>query len=185
METASISITTELISTHNKIRMAIYKNTDPLTMIQWIDEAAGVHAARTWNFESLERVMHFYTLLELDSSDVVVDVIIGKIYFLPSNSEFQVKNPVYIEAGVTPIPGSEVTTEASTIEENYHDKPTTSSEAFTLKGNVQEGAEVEVDFSWDDGSGAMTGNVVSTVLSGWTMADLVNDLYTKIHHLYT
>lgn len=106
-DTVSISITTNNISTTNAIKMAIYKDSAPLAIIASIDEPAGVHLARTWNFAGLERVMHFYKLLELDSSNNVIAVLIGPIYFLPSDNTIEVKDAVLIQVGATPIPGDE------------------------------------------------------------------------------
>lgn len=106
-ETVSISITTNNISTTNAIKMAIYKDSAPLAIVQYIDEAAGAHLARTWNFAGLERVMHFYKLLELDGSNNVINIIIGPIYFLPSDETIEVKPAKLIQVGITPIPGNE------------------------------------------------------------------------------
>lgn len=108
--TVSISITTNNISTVNKIRMAIYKDSAPLVMVQYIDEIAGAHLMRTWNFAGLERVMHFYKLLEVDGSNNVISTLIGPIYFLPSDETIEVKDAKLIQAGTTIIPGSDPAT---------------------------------------------------------------------------
>lgn len=103
--TVSIAITTNNISTTNKVRMAIYKDSAPSVMVQYIDEAAGAHLSRTWNFAGLDRVMHLYKLLELDVSNNTIATLIGPIYFLPSDETIEVKPAKLIQVGVTPIPG--------------------------------------------------------------------------------
>lgn len=109
-ESVSISITTNNISTTNAIKMAIYKDSNPTAIVQSITEAAGAHLARTWNFAGLERVMHFYKLLEIDGSGNTISTIIGPIYFLPSDETIEWKDAVLIQAGVSDIPGNPGTT---------------------------------------------------------------------------
>lgn len=163
----------------NDIRVSVYNPLDLNTPIASQQQNAP-HIDQQFSFPGLPRQNFVYKILETAINGVTVISQLGQASFVPADDGIEYKKPVLIEVGVSDIPGSGSTAIASTIEQNYDGNPTSSSWAFTLMGTVQEGATVEVDFEWDDGGGTQTGNVVSTVLSGWTMTDLVNDLLSQI-----
>jgi hypothetical protein len=166
MDLASISITTELISTANDIKMAIYKNSDPSSIAQSIIET-GTHAPRTWNFANLERVMHFYKLLELDSGGNVIGTIIGAIYFLPSNQTFENKPAKLIQAGVTPIPGDETHTWPINVNAvTVPDWVGWQIESFVYPGGIGElkyDKDTPLDLSWNIATGDLELQMVDVV----------------------
>jgi hypothetical protein len=165
MDLASIDINTNLISTVNDIKMAIYKSSDPTAIVQSITEAGTghggiVHAARTWNFDHLERVMHFFKLYELDNSGNIINTLNGPIYFLPSNQTFESKNPKLIHAGTTIIPGTTSTvwpTNVNTV--NIPDWIGWELESFVRPGGVGElkhDNDQPVDYLWNAATGDLT-----------------------------
>jgi hypothetical protein len=160
------------------IRVSIYNPLDLSTPIASLQQNAP-HIDQQYSFPGLPRQNFVYKILQTAIGGSTVISQLGEASFVAANDELLYKSPVDIQIGVTEIEGSGGV--ASTIETNYLGNPAPSTWQFSLKGTILPGATVEVDFTWDNGSGTQTGNVTSTVLSGWSMTDLITDLFNQIH----
>lgn len=163
------------------VRVSVYSTLDLNTPIASIQQNAP-HIDQQFSFPGLPRMNFVYKIFQVETNGTTIISQLGQASFVAANDELQYKKPVLIQVGVSPIPGATSGgTDASTIETNYVGNPDPSSWAFTLKGYVQAGAIVNVDFNWDNSGGDPNPeSVTSTVLSGWSLSDLIADLKTKM-----
>ena len=107
MATIFFNVTTLAYSGTNTLKVVLYKASSPLAEVQ-AQTADGPIGETTWSFPGLDKTNYICKLLEVNPADhsIVLNQI-GYFTFVPNNETYEFKEPILIEAGVTPMPGDE------------------------------------------------------------------------------
>lgn len=96
------------IGVTNFVKVVLYPANDPLAEYDSkVSEDPGPVDAKTWAFPGIITQNYICKIFEVDGDDNVVRQIEGEFTFIPSSSSFRYKEPIFIQIGVTPIPGDE------------------------------------------------------------------------------
>lgn len=175
-----------------RIRAEVRKQSDPDVIYRSEIDANVGHPARIWNFAGLEKTNYIFELNTIDEDNNKVTQL-AFFYVVPGQIDGTlVRAQEQIKVDVTPglvsgtsgfvFDGSNSGASTLTCPLQGNFVGSTRSFRFTLAGVPVEGDQVNVDLNFDlnDVDGVHSYNVSSTVESGWTLEDLINDLYDKI-----
>jgi hypothetical protein len=106
MSTIFANLSTTAISTSNNVKVALYKESDPLAEVtsQTFANIAGVVPERQWSFPGLDRTNYICKVLEVDGSSNILQQY-NRFEFVPNENETEWKDPILIQIGATAIPG--------------------------------------------------------------------------------
>jgi hypothetical protein len=177
----------------NPVRVDVATQDNPTTIVVSETDTTAGHPARIWSFPGLPRTNYVVTMSEI-SGGIPVNQL---AYFdvVPDNVGNMVRDDEQLIGGVTPdfnvglnqvffdghdIPGSG--TGNSTLAVAYQGNLSTDRFAFTFSGITVAGDIVTANLNYDLNNidGVQNHVFTSTVLSGWGLTELINDLMTKI-----
>jgi hypothetical protein len=105
MAKANVAIVCNDYTGTNTIKIALYKQSDPLTEVA-ADYQPGPFAQAVFNFFGLDRVTHFRRLYEVDNEDHdnIIATYGDRFFFIPNNQQDEIKAPVIWTAGIDYMP---------------------------------------------------------------------------------
>lgn len=174
----------------NRIRASIFLQSDPLAIIaSQIDSTIG-HPIRIWSFPGLPRNNYGFSLDEIDGDDNPItnlayfDIVPGEVdgKLIRDDEQIIVDTTPGLTAGNTSAVFDGSLVSGGTLAIVFQGNTNASHAAFTLSGIPFTGDMVEVDWSTNPNPTDPPNDysVSSTVMAGWTLADLITDLYNKM-----
>lgn len=163
MSTIFANLSTTAITTTNSVKVALYKQSDPLAEVasQTLANTGGVVPETQWSFPGLDRTNYDCKVLEVDGSDNVLQLY-NKFEFVPNENNTEWHDPILIKIGVTDIPGKTPTT---VFPSGVNTVTVPDWVGWVIRperigsGQMKEG----VDYSWDSVTGIWTLLVVGDV----------------------
>lgn len=177
----------------NRIRMSVFLQTDPQAFVASQIDAVSGHPERIWSFPGLPRENYGVVLDEIDVSDNVLrqlaffDVVPSELEseLCRDDEQIKVDTTPGLNGGATSAVFDGTTVSGGSLAVPLQGNLSPSNARFTLSGVPITGDTVQVDFDVDlnDIDGIQSFSVTSTVLAGWTLTDLITDLYNQMHAL--
>lgn len=174
----------------NRIRASIFLQSDPLAIIaSQIDSTIG-HPIRIWSFPGLPRNNYGFSLDEIDGSDNPInnlayfDVVPGEVdgELIRNDEQVMVDTTPGLVAGNTSAVFDGSLVSGGTVAIVFQGNTNASHAAFTLSGIPFTGDMVQVDWSTNPNPTDPPNDysVTSTAMAGWSLDDLITDLYNQM-----
>lgn len=174
----------------NRIRASVFLQSDPTALIAIQIDTTPEHPARTWSFPGLPRNNYGFSLDEINSSGDTVSnlalfsVVPGEIdgELVRDDEQIKVGTTIGFIAGAKGFVFDGTPVGDGTLAIAFQGDTSSTSSAFTLSGIPSTGDVVLVHFEVNpnDTDPIEIYNISSTVLTGWSLSDLITDLYNKM-----
>jgi hypothetical protein len=154
MSTIFANLSTTAISTSNNVKVALYKESDPLAEVtsQTFANIAGVVPERQWSFPGLDRTNYICKVLEVDGSDNILQQY-NRFEFVPNENETEWKDPILIQIGATAIPGGSGAFPAGVNTVTVPDWKNWDIQAERIGAGTM---KKTIDYTWNEATGVWT-----------------------------